>query len=232
MKVIACFAASLIAASVVQAAPITVNFDGAVDTDITHDFAGLTFSAPGLYGPVRTWAYAGADTPGNVLGLSSPPNNNYALNQVDGTAIDIHFDSPVTSVSIRAQWVQASDAFLGFSGSLPFMAVYDSDTIANANLIGLVNWNVATDACLLSNGLSCTSGWDTLAFSSAGNIRAIRLTGAAPAQGAPARRAIFDTLTYDAGGSIPEPSTLLLAGLAVMGMCTVGRRRFHPRPGT
>src|SRR5262245_15580626 len=144
MKLVGFAAAALFTVSAAQAAPVTVDFDGAVNLDITNAYAGLTFNAPGLFGPVRTWAYAGADTPGNVVGLSSPPNFNYALNQADTTAIDIHFDTAVDAVSIRAQWVQASDAFLGFTGSLPFMAVYNSDNIIAANRIGLVSWDIPT----------------------------------------------------------------------------------------
>ena len=232
MKLIGFVASALLAASAAQAAPVVLNFDGAVDTDITNDFAGVTFNAPGLYGPVRTWAYSGADTPGNVVGLSSPPNNNYALNQADTTAIDIHFGSAMNFVSIRAQWVQASDAFLGFNGSLPFMAVYNSDTISAANRIGLVSWDISTDPCLLSGGAFCFSGWDTLDFTGTSNIKAIRITGAAPLQGSPTRRAIFDTLTFDAGNPVPEPASILLVGAALVGMRAIQRRRSHTGRGS
>ena len=228
----AMFAAGLVWASLVQAAPVTLNFDGAVSTDITNAFAGLTFVAPGSGSPVRTWAFTGADTPGNVLGLTG--TNNFALNQTDGTAIDILFATGVTSVSIRAAFVQASDGFLGFglTQMLPFMAAYNSQTIIAANRIGLDTWNIPTDSCLTSGGSFCQSAYDTLDFtSSSADIMAIRITGFAGTAGAPLRRSIFDTLTYDqgngdgGGGTVPEPGTLALIALAMLGLSVVRVRR-------
>lgn len=229
MKLRALLAAGLFFASVAQAAPVTVNFDGAVDTDITNDFAGLTFVAPGSGSPVRTWATTGADTPGNVLGLSGQ-NNFYALNQTDGTAIDILFATAVTSVSIRAAFIQASDQFLGFglTEMLPFMAVYNSHTIAAVNRIGTDTWNIPTDTCLTSGGALCQSAYDTLAFTSLSpDILAIRITGFAGTAGAPLRRSIFDTLTFDqgGGGTVPEPASIVLVGLALLGLRSVRQRR-------
>lgn len=229
MKHITTTLALLLAATAAQAAPVTVNFDGPVDSDITNDYAGLTFVAPGPgTGPVRTWAAPGADTPGNVLGLSSGVNNDYAFNQAEGKAIDIVFGTAVSMVSIRAAFVQASDFFLGLNGMLPFMAVYNSSVISASNRIGLVSWDINGDACLNSGGVFCQSGYDTLQFNSlAGDIRAIRLTGAAPSTpGSSLRRAIFDTLTYDAGGgsTVPEPTSLALCALG-LAVAAWGSRR-------
>lgn len=235
MKLRAMSAAALFCVSMAQAAPVTLNFDGAVDTDITSDFAGLTFVAPGSGSPVRTWAFSGADTPGNVLGLTG--TNNFALNQTDGTAIDILFATGVTSVSIRAAFVQASDAFLGFglTEMLPFMAVYNSHTIDALNRIGLDTWSIPSDSCLTSGGLICQSAYDTLAFtSSSADIMAIRISGFGGPAGTPQRRSIFDTLTYDSGvgnpggGTVPEPASIALVGLALVALRSV-RQRQTPR---
>jgi len=177
-----------------SAAPITINFDGAVSTDITHAFAGLTFNAPlAGTGPVRTYASSLADTPGNLLGLSGQ-TNFFGFNQFNG-AIDIVFDNPVSFVSIRSRFSIGTDAFLGIGG-LPFMGVYNSATISAANRIGLVEWNLPGDPCLAGN--FCVSAYDTLGFASASaNIKAIRITGSLSTAGGVSRLALFDTLTYD-----------------------------------
>ena len=228
---VALFAAGLFAASMGQAATVTIDFDGPVSTDITNSFTGVSFLAPGVDGPVRTWATTEADTPGNVVGLSSPPNNNFALNQIDSTAIDIVFDTLQKGVSIRAAFTQASDSFLGYNGSpAPFMAIYDSDVISAANRIGLVSWNIPGDSCLNSGGAICMSAYDTLVFNSAAtDIKAIRITGAAPPMGNLARLGIFDTLTYSTEAlPVPEPSSMLLWAVGVVvlaaGRFTHGRR--------
>jgi hypothetical protein len=136
MKTFALVLLGMMTASSVSASPITIDFDGPESTDITNAYPGLTFLAPlAGTGPVRTYsAPSFADTPTNLLGLSGFPNF-FAFNQSDG-AIDIVFDDPVQSVSIRSAFSIATDFFLGIGG-LPFMAVYNSATINAANRIGL-----------------------------------------------------------------------------------------------
>lgn len=216
-----------------QAAVVNVDFDGAINTDITNAYAGLTFNAPAPgTGPVRTWASTAAHTGGNVLGLSGQ-NNFYAYNQSNG-AVDIIFDTAVSSVSIAAAFVVGSDQFIGLGG-LPFMAVYNSSSITAANRIGLDAWDITGDSCLTGN--FCMSGWDTLSFnSSSADIKAIRLTGSLAASGGVSRMAMFDTLSYDTGNSgggggnrVPEPASAALASLALLGLWSV-RRRLPAQP--
>ncbi len=218
--------ATALGASAAQAATVTVNFDGAVNTDITNAYAGLTFNAPlAGTGPVRTWATPAAHTASNQLGLSGQ-NNFYAFNQSTG-AIDIVFDTAVSFVSIEAAFIVATDAFLGIGGT-PFMAAYSSDVISLANRIDLDAWNIAGDACLTGN--FCSSGWDTLSITSASaNIKAIRLTGSLATTGGVSRLAMFDTLTYGSvdggggGGTVPEPTSLALCLAALAGAGAVRR---------
>jgi PEP-CTERM motif len=229
------FAGALLG-STAQAAVVTVDFDGATNTDITNAYAGLTFNAPFPgSGPVRTWALSSAHTAGNVLGLSGQ-NNFYAFNQSNG-AIDIVFDTAVSSVSIAAAFLVGTDQFIGIGG-LPFMAVYNSSTISAATRIGLDSWDIAGDSCLTGN--FCTSGWDTLAFNSSSNdIKAIRLTGSVASSGGVSRLALFDTLRYDTGNGggggggdgnhVPEPGSAMLASLALLGLWGV-RRRLPAQP--
>ncbi|MCY7315468.1 MAG: hypothetical protein LH480_07555 [Rubrivivax sp.] len=224
--------ASLLAAAAgatAQAAPVTINFDGAVQTNITNAYVGLTFLSASGTGVARTWAAPFADTPGNVVGLTS----TQLLSQTDSAAIDIVFDTAVSFVSIRAMFLVGVELYTPFGTALPFMSAYNSTTISAANRLGLDTWNIAGDPCLTSNTM-CLSGWDTLEFSSLNaDIRAIRISGFAYS-GTP-RRAIFDTLTYDraggggGGGTVAEPSSPMLAGLAGAGLL-VSRRRRQPAP--
>lgn len=212
MKLTPLFIAAALIAPAAQAAVVTLDFDGAVNTDISSAYAGLSFNAPFAgTGPVRTWAAPGAHTGGNVLGLSGQ-NNFYAFNQSSG-AIDIVFDTAVSFVSVAAAFLIATDQFIGIGG-VPFLSAYNSTTISAATRIGLDQWDITGDACLTGN--FCMSGWDTLSVSSAGNdIKTIRLSGFLASSGGVSRRAMFDTLSYDRqNGTVPEPSSLLLASLA------------------
>lgn len=226
MKLTSLAIATALVAPVAQAAVVTINFDGAVNTDISNAYAGLTFSAPFAgTGPVRTWTAPGAHTGNNVLGLSGQ-NNFYAFNQSNG-AIDIVFDTAVSSVSIAAAFLVATDQFLGIGG-LPYLSAYNSTTIDSSTRIGLDQWDIAGDACLTGN--FCMSAWDTLSVSSAGNdIKTIRLSGFVSNTGGVSRLAMFDTLSYGTadggGGTVAEPSSLLLAGLAGLVLLRQGRRR-------
>lgn len=219
--------AALLSATAASAAPTTLNFDGAVSTDITNAYPGLTFrAADPSTGPVRTWAAAplSADTGGNVLGLAA----TYGLNQVEANAIDILFDTAVSSVSIRAAFTAISDFGFSFSGT-PFLAAYNSTTFSAATRLGVDFWNIPGDPCLTGN--LCQSGWDTLSWTSAaGDIRGVRITASAPSTGDSIRRGIFDTLTYDVGsgggggGTVPVPTSLALAGLALALLAQASRR--------
>lgn len=221
MKIRLFAAAAMLAAGAAHAQLTTINFDGAVQTNITNAYPGLTFNAPlGGTGPVRTWAAPNAQTPGNVLGLSGQ-NNFYVFNQTNG-AIDIVFDTPVNFVSIASAFVVSTELYSSSTGN-PFMAAYNSTTVSSATRIGLDQWDRPADACNTSTTF-CVSGWDTLSFTSAANdIKTIRLTGFAPSAGTAARYAMFDTLTYGIA-PVPEPSTLLLSSIGALGLWLRRRR--------
>lgn len=225
--------AALFSATAATAAPTTIDFDGAVSTDITSAYAGLTFRAGApATGPVRTWAAAplAADTGSNVLGLAA----TYGLNQVESNAIDILFDTAVSFVSIRAAFTALSDFGFSFSGT-PFLAAYSSTTFSAATRLGIDFWDIPGDPCLTGN--FCQSGWDTLSWTSAtADIRGVRITASAPATGDSIRRGIFDTLSYDVGGgggggTVPVPTSLALAALALALLAHASRRasRAHRR---
>jgi len=213
--------ATLFATTAAQAQLTTINFDGAVQTNITSAYPGLTFNAPlSGTGPVRTWAAPNANTPGNVLGLSGQ-NNFYVFNQTNG-AIDIVFDTPVNFVSIASAFVVSTELYTQSTGD-PFMAVYNSTSVTAANRIGLDQWAIAGDSCNTATSF-CVSGWDSLSFTSAtNNIKTIRLTGFAPTAGTASRYAMFDTLTYGVS-PVPEPSTLLLSSVGAIGLWLRRRR--------
>lgn len=248
MKPIATTLALLLATAAAQAAPVTVNFDGAVDNDITNDFAGLTITkiGSGGTGPVRTWLAADVADPilsvnahsgSNILGLQ----NNAAVSAFEGTAIKIVFDTAVSSVRISAKFLQLDSNAFSSSG-LPFLAAYAGTLAVAADLLGSDPWNIVGDACLNTTSNICQSGWDTLSFSSAtANIRSIVLGGNLPNANDAHYRALFDTLVYDAvpgsggsgsggtggGGTVPEPGSL---ALCVLGLALATRGRWRKTP--
>jgi hypothetical protein len=154
-----------------------------------------------------------------VLGLSGQ-NSFDAFNQSTG-AIDTLFDSAVNFVRVAAAFVVATDQVLGIGGR-PYLAAYNSTTLSAATRTGTHEWDIAGDACLRNN--FCSSGWDLLSLSSAGNdIQAIRRSGFVNAGSGVSRLAMFDTLGCDRAGrggdgTVPEPSRVLLTGMAVVAL--------------
>lgn len=228
-------AATVLALPSAQAALVTLDFDGVIETDITNDFAGLRFrSADPTHGPVRTWAAtpALAHSGSNVLGLAS----TLALSQTDFTAIDIVFDAAVSFVSIQASFLVINGLGSGSSG-LPFMWAYRSEDFNEATRLGGDTWNLPGDSCL--TGTFCQSGYDPLRWASpAGGIKGIRISGSAAALGDVPRRAVFDTLSFDeqydtaygignggGGGTVPVPGSVALVALALGWLGATGRAR-------
>lgn len=242
MKTISTTLALLLTAAVAQAAPVTVNFDGALDNDITNDYTGLSITklGSGGSGPVRTWLASDVGNPvlavnahsgSNILGLQ----NTAAVSAFENTAIKIVFDTAVSSVSISAKFLQIDTNSVTSSG-LPFLAAYAGTLAVASDLLGSDQWNIVGDACLNTATNICQSDWDTLTFSSTtANIRSIVLGGNRPNGNDTHYQALFDTLVYDAipggngggnggGGTVPEPTSLALCALG-LAMAAWGRPR-------
>ena len=228
--------ASLLAVSSAHATPTTIDFDTPVSMDITNAYAGLTITkiGSGGTGPVRTWLASDvadpilnitADSGSNILGLQ----NTAGVSAADNTAIKIVFNTAVSAVSIAAKFVQLNSNAFSSSG-LPFLAAYSGDLAIAANFLASDVWNIANDPCLTNN--ICQSQWDTLSLSfGTASIKSIVLGGNLPNVNDATLRALFDTLSYDAvgggggGGGVPEPSSLMLAGLGGFGLWASRRRR-------
>lgn len=209
-----------------NASAALINFDGVADGTVINSYytttLGVTFNNPlgtSADNPDSPNIYARASatnaSPGNVVsvfGTGVP-----AFDARYG-AVEAVFSSGQRQVSIDAAILRLSEG-LGSPVNSPRLEIYD---LSNA-FITAVLWNFTL---IPQPDVGGITAFETLSYTSTtDNIGKVRFLSGNP-QGSPSNFGFFDNLAFDqGGGTVPEPDTLALVALGILGFAANRRLR-------
>lgn len=210
-----------------NASATTINFDDVADgTNINTHYSGVTFSNPlGVSADntdspnIFARSFTTNNSPGNVVSVFS---TGVPAFDARWGGVQALFSIGQSHVSIDAAILRLPEG-LGTPRNAPKLEVYGT----SGNFITSVSWDFTQIAQPDVGGIT---GFETLSYTAGGNdIGKVVFLSGQPGE-SPSNFGLFDNLTYDRqnGGTIPEPNSLLLLGLGVLGL-TAGRLRRRER---
>lgn len=214
MKLAVGLITAMLAVPSAQAAPVVLTFEGATDLASVNNFynggtdsAGASGTNYGINFSSTSLALVDADVGGS---------GNIA-NEPSGQTV-LFFNSSAATMNVAAGF-NTGFSFFYAATSAGFVKVYDGLN-GSGNVLATLNLAPNLGSCAGDpTGTYCT--WTPVGVSFAGTARSVDFGGAA-------NFIAFDDITLgakDPGGTVPEPGTLGLLGLAGLGFAAMRRKK-------
>jgi len=215
LKFATAIAAATLAISA-QAAPVVLTFEGVTNEASVNNFYNGGTDSAGASG-----VNYGINFSSTTLGLvdsDAGGTGNFA-NEPSASTI-VYFETGGAATMKVAAGFDTGFSFFYTSTDSGFVNVYDGlngtgTLLATLNLVG------STGSCVGDPGGNTFCNFSPIGVSFGGIARSVDFVGSAGAIG-------FDDITLGAavpGGTVPEPGTLGLLGLAALGLAGLRRRR-------
>lgn len=207
------FVSALTLAAAAQAAPIVLDFEGVGDNNAVGNFynggAGTNYGAS--FSPA-TLALVDADAGGNG-NFANEPSPNTIMFFLDANNAILNF----------AAGFDTGFSFFYTSFTAATVNVYDN-VDGTGNLLGSLNLTAQYKDNCVGDPSGAFCNWTAVGVGFSGTAKSIDFGGTANQTG-------FDDITFgsvtagDPGNNVPEPTSLLLSGAALLALLATRRRK-------
>lgn len=198
-----------------HAAPIVLGFEGVGDLASVNDFYNGGTDSAGNSG--TNYGINFSTTSLGIIDSDAGGSGNFG-NESSPNTILFFLSGSAATMNVAAGFDNGFSFFYSSSGT-GFVNVYDGLN-ATGNLLTTINLSRNIDGCVGDpNGTFCQ--FNPIGVSFLGTARSVDFGGAADQIG-------FDDVTLGsatAGGTVPEPATIALFGLALVGLAASRRKK-------